>query len=107
MPGIKPHGIFVDLRSLDEVFVIDDDMGMDMDMDSTSETTFMVYPQAGLVTAGHFQAKGLMQPFHRLLKQFNHQLMDGCEDRDWDLDRNQYAVVGLSSQGYNAIMHNT
>ena len=42
MPGIEPHGILVDLRSLDEVFVIDDDMGMDMDMDSTLETTFMV-----------------------------------------------------------------
>jgi hypothetical protein len=99
----KPHGILLDLRGLSDMFISDDDLfGDDIPV-------YHVYPQAGLRTAGHFQAHGLMGACRDLVKKLNCKL---SRSNDNQMDENQDfirkpIVQGISSQGYNAVMHST
>ena len=73
-----------------------------------------MYFQAGLKSVGHFQAKGLMGACHKLVESVNWHLAipsggSGSEDEDemeWE-ERVWHVVVGVGSQGYNAVMHHT
>jgi hypothetical protein len=57
-----------------------------------------VYPQAGLRSAGHFQASGLMNSFYPFIERINELLRDGPDAR--------FPVQGVACQGYNSVMHN-
>lgn len=99
----RPHGVLMDLRHLDDLFV-----SGDLFSDSTS---YNVYPQAGLVTAGHFQADGLMAAFLPLLNNLNEdiQLHDNPDEDDPLAVRDSLSppIIGMGCQGYNALMHAT
>ncbi|KAF8627876.1 hypothetical protein AX14_011298, partial [Amanita brunnescens Koide BX004] len=69
LAGTPPLAVLMNLRNLDQLFISDDLFG-DFDP-SDGPTTFHVYPQAGLVTAGHFQADGLPSAFAPLLHTLN------------------------------------
>ncbi|KAF8326750.1 hypothetical protein F5887DRAFT_1084263 [Amanita rubescens] len=99
-PDIHPHGVLLDLRDVGVLFKSED-----------SATPFTVYPQAGLVTAGHIQAEGLVAPYLPLLQQLNSKVRVPLEDDYMDGDDTEIAtdapIIGISCQAYNAVMHNT
>lgn len=99
----RPHGVLMDLRHLDQLFLSDDSFA--------NSTSFNVYPQAGLVTAGHFQADGLMSAFNPLLRKLNSHLQLNADPDDDDIFSAQDSlpppIIGLGCQGYNAVMHAT
>lgn len=103
-----PHGVLMNLRHLDEIFLPEDLFG---DFDPTGQSTsYNVYPQAGLVTAGHFQADGLISAFLPLLHQLNTQveLQGDAMIEDDPLSTTQpHPILGIGCQGYNAVMHVT
>ena len=103
----------MNLRHLDEIFLSDD---LFSDFDPTGQSTsYNVYPQAGLVNAGHFQADGLIAPFLPLLHQLNAQVQ--LQDSDAMIEDNPLgatghdsqppAIIGVGCQGYNGVMHVT
>lgn len=111
-PGHQPHGVLVDLRHLDDLFTADDDNLYEDGRPGPAETKYSVYPQAGMRTVGHFQANGLMTKFYPRLAAINKRMTEAMrEELDGDeLDEEvsrHLAVTGVSSQGYNAIMHST
>jgi hypothetical protein len=106
--GTRPHGILMDLYKLDELFLSDDLFGDSNP--SGKSTTYSVYPQAGLVTAGHFQADGLVSAFWPLLEKLNSAVQLQAEDDSDDMaddDQLMAPIVGAGCQGYNALMHVT
>ena len=68
--SICPLGILMDLCHLDHLF-LSDNLLNNFDSDAVSPS-FDIYPQAGLITAGHFQADGLMPAFIPLLHKLRH-----------------------------------
>ena len=108
--SIRPLGVLMDLRHLDHLF-LSDDLVNDFDSDAVSPS-FDVYPQAGLVTAGHFQADGLMPAFIPLLHKLNSDIQLDANDLDVDdpfgpQDSLPPPIIGVGCQGYNAVMHAT
>jgi hypothetical protein len=105
----NPHGVLLHFPPLQSLFLKEDDELFDED---PAYTEYTVYPQAGLRSVGHFQAKGLMSPCYNLLHLVNRRLTDG-RDNDSDMsvdgweDNNRPVICGIASQGYNAIMHHT
>jgi hypothetical protein len=105
----RPHGVLLHFPSLQSLFLNEDDELFDED---PAYTEYTVYPQAGLKSVGHFQAKGLMSPCYKLLQHVNRRLTIG-RDNDSDMsvdgweDTIRPAVCGIASQGYNAVMHHT
>jgi hypothetical protein len=108
--NVKPHGVLVDLLQTKNLFTNDVDELFDEDPCSIE---FTVYPQAGLKTAGHFQAKGLVAgcyPFiNRVNRLLNQTSSDDSNDEDDEYDNNigRPVIHGIASQGYNALMHHT
>lgn len=101
----KPHGILVDLRKIDSLLRSEDtDDLMDEDEDHLTSNKYYVYPQAGLVTAGHFQSYSLIPPFTTLLEQFNDELQQESDSLNTGP---QSPIAGISCQGYNTVMHST
>jgi hypothetical protein len=102
----KPHGVLIDLRNVGSLFH-SDDMEELFDSEAASiATQYHVYPQAGLVSAGHFQADGLPSAVQKLLDLFNNELLDEINE---DMDNSVTAppIVGVACQAYNAVMHAT
>jgi hypothetical protein len=110
--GVKPHGVLVDLTRTKNLFTNDIDELFD---EEPCSVDFTVYPQAGLKTVGHFQAKGLIAGCYPLIQRINRRLEQASEDDldtqvDDDADeelRNAPVIQGITSQGYNALMHFT
>jgi len=110
-----PHGVLMNLRNLDELFKVEgDQQWMDVDGEEPPRNVpFDVYPQAGLVTAGHFQAAGLMTSFQRRVDGLNERLWEHRDrqyEEDVDMEGEGHArtgnvVTGVSSQGYNSVVH--
>lgn len=98
------HGVLVDLRNIGTVFQSNDFDDLFDDEDDITPTQYFVYPQAGLVTAGHFQANSLFNSFQPLLNQLNDDLRQELDVPD---HHSPPAIVGISCQGYNAVMHST
>ena len=103
----KPHGILVKSERLQNLFIRDfdefDDSGSDDGMNLTIPFTF--YPQAGLRTVGHFQAKGLVAPCYPIIAKINHSIQMGLRENNSAASRR--VIHGISSQGYNAVTHHT
>ena len=102
----QPHGILFDLPKLADLFIDDDDLFGERPI------KYHVYPQAGLRSIGHFQAQGIMSPFKTLLEGLNHKLMIQEDDDDMmsqdsqdNIGQSQKPITGISSQGYNQVMH--
>jgi hypothetical protein len=104
------HGVLLNLITVKEMFEANvyDDEGLQWDEDE-DPITVCVYPQAGLKTAGHFQANGIMRPFKRFLGEVNETLSDLPHDDEDNslLDRGPPIVSAVASQGYNGVMHST
>lgn len=109
-----PHLQTLFMRDEDEDDLILEEQGQG---DGQNETaSYTVYPQAGLKSAGHFQANGLMAGCYKLVDSVNSQLArsssvtdnesDSDSEMDWQ-ERVRRVVVGVASQGYNAVMHHT
>jgi hypothetical protein len=101
----------VDLLRTRNLFTIDGDDLFDED---PSVIDFTVYPQAGLRTVGHFQAKGLISGCYPLIRRINRRLanLDSDNINDWDDENNEElldtpVIRAIASQGYNAMMHHT
>jgi hypothetical protein len=104
-----PLGGLIDFADIGQMFgpARDDD-----DDDAPSATKFQVYPQAGLCSCGHVVAQGLMYPMTTFLNTLTEGLSQGYHENNNDMnvdwERPDYpAVSGISSQIYNAVMHNT
>jgi hypothetical protein len=108
----KPHGILMNLRHLGALFEdasFDDSYDDLFDDIQQSPVKYYVYPQAGLVTAGHFQANGLLSNFQKRLNQLNARILtDNHPQQDANADTYQpVPITGIGCQGYNALMHCT
>ncbi|KAF9442204.1 hypothetical protein P691DRAFT_789934 [Macrolepiota fuliginosa MF-IS2] len=97
-----PLGILIKSARLQDLFTRDnDDMGT---LDKVADFDF--YPQAGLRRVGHFQASGLMAQCYPLVSEIDRSLRPQDDDMD-GMHGDKGVVFGISSQGYNAVMHNT
>jgi hypothetical protein len=103
----KPHGILFNLPKLADLFIQDDDLFGERPI------KYHVYPQAGLLSIGHFQADGIMVPFSKVLDDLNHKLMDlddnnGCDENNNLRNHNDLKpITGISCQAYNQVIHRT
>ena len=95
-----PHGVLMDLRHLDQLFLPDDEL-------FSSSPSFTVYPQGGLVTAGHFQADGLLCAFTPHIAKLNSDIQAQANVHFPMQDLLYPPIVGMGCQGYNAVMHAT
>lgn len=103
------YGILIDLQDIASLFhPTDTDDLFDEDLQHP-QIQYTVYPQAGLVTAGHFQANGLITAFHPHLQQLNNSLIShqDIDDDSTDNDISDSPIIGVACQAYNAIMHTT
>lgn len=103
------QGMLLNLTNVKELFdPSQDDSEGDYWEDDNLTNTY-VYPQAGLKTAGHYQANSIMRSFKRFLAKVNVSLQN--EDigvhGNIEADRRAPIVSGVASQGYNAVMHST
>ena len=113
--NVRPHGILMKSGQLQSLFTCDNADDEDETALGTSVVPFTFYPQAGLRSVGHFQAKGLMGNCYPLLARINRSLNvnrvnNGDEEhQDGHHDHAPYRkiVYGISSQGYNAVTHST
>ena len=107
--SICPLGILMDLCHLDHLF-LSDNLLNNFDSDAVSPS-LDIYPQAGLITAGHFQADGLMPAFIPLLHKLNSDIQLDANDSDvvdpFSPQDSLPPIIGVGCQGYNAIMHAT
>ena len=101
-----PCGVLVDFKRLGSNFRPDTRLrftraGLDL-------SGCIPYPQAGLVTAGHLQAKCLLPEFYPLIEAINVGILNASgEDVEEDLlvKDPRWPVYGISCQIYNAAMH--
>lgn len=96
----RPLGALVNIASINELF------GSNHAGDQTHylhglpgplNPSVTVYPQAGLRSAGHFQASGLMSGFYPRIEAMNQVLREGPDAR--------FPIQGVACQGYNSAMH--
>jgi hypothetical protein len=107
----EPHGVLLDLSRIQELFSPDfDDDDFLGGVPGCVSPSVSVYPQAGLRTAGHYQVDGLMTKFYPMIEQVNRPIVVERreEDGDDEVDPSPHSpITGISSQGYNAVMHST
>ena len=98
---LSPLGVLVNLGSIHELFKTNhsDDTFYLHGRPGPTKPKVHVYPQAGLRSAGHFQASGLMTSFYPLIERTNEMLREFPEDL--------FPIEGVACQGYNTIMHST
>jgi hypothetical protein len=103
---IKPHGVLMDLCQLHQLF---DDNETDDELGKC--VRYHAYPQAGLVTAGHVQANGIVSKFQTRVSKLNEKIrMEKESDREEDEEEDHdvpNAIEGIAFQGYNVVMHCT
>lgn len=120
-----PLGILVNSKKLKKLFACaaNDSPDGDAIPYPSSSTTYYFYPQAGLRTVGHFQANGLPTKCYPLVHKIDRDVQDpfneperGPNDNDNHdgigngnptFQYSRQAVFGISSQGYNVVMHRT
>jgi len=77
---------------------------------SVTESSYFVYPQAGLMTAGHLQAKLLVSEFYPLLECINTHILSiqrkGSDDKLL-VEAPKWPVYGVLCQIYNVVIHHT
>jgi hypothetical protein len=106
----EAHGVLLDLSRIQELFSPDLDENFLDGVPGRVSPSVSVYPQAGLRTAGHYQADGLMTKFYQMMERINQPIIVARreEDGDDEVDPSPHApITGISSQGYNAVMHST
>jgi hypothetical protein len=106
----QPHGVLMQLSTMSNLFATNDDNNYMDGVPGPDTSEFSVYPQAGMRTAGHFQAKGLMTAFYPRVEAINTRLVLARDDEDDIPEEEQSShppVTGIASQGYNAVMHST
>lgn len=72
-----------------------------------ANSSVRLYPQAGLRSAGHFQATGLMKNFYPHVEALNRRLRQQADGEDDDDRLGRCPIFGVGCQGYNAVMHST
>jgi hypothetical protein len=102
-PNVRPHGVLMNLYDIDKL--IHPAAELENYCTESLATAYTVYPQAGLVTAGHFQANGLIAPFVPLLEGLNKEVQ--IQGDNYDEDANAVPIIGVGCQGYNALLHAT
>lgn len=101
-----PWGVLVDFKHLDAIFEPDTRLRFARAGPHRSGCT--PYPQAGLVTAGHLQAKSLLPEFYPLLESINVGILNASGeglDEEQLVEDPRWPVYGISCQIYNAAMH--
>jgi hypothetical protein len=102
--------VLIDLRQLHQLFEeADAEEEFEHVEERQKHQKYYAYPQAGLVTAGHVQANGLISKFRTRVKKLNDRIRTEREvELGEDLDEVELpAVEGIAFQGYNAVMHCT
>jgi hypothetical protein len=106
----NPCGALVDFRHLYTLFEGDANLDYARAGPSATESSYFAYPQAGLMTAGHLQAKSLVSEFYPLLERINTRVLgiqgEGSDD-ELLVEAPKWPVYGVSCQIYNAVMHHT
>jgi hypothetical protein len=121
-----PGGILIRLNELGDLFhfhkslFTEDEDGEMQVRDQAHGIKHWAYPQAGLKTLGHFKANSLMSNLHPILADINQQVslvptpgLNSDDEFEDDIDSHMFsqdltpAIIGASSQGYNALMHRT
>ena len=99
------HGVLVNLHNLRVLFPSNDEYDNLFNEEAQFLTTkYYVYPQAGLVTVGHFQADSLVHAFRPLLEDLNNKIMEHIDMQDIGTLK---PIVGIACQAYNVVMHAT
>jgi hypothetical protein len=103
-------GVLVDFNNIHTLFGVDENLTYSRAGPETSK--YFAYPQAGLVTAGHVQATSLISEFYPQLERVNVKILKSTvnhrDDVDGDIaEPKTWAVYGISTQIYNAVMHHT
>lgn len=135
-PEDPSYGVLIKSENLQTLFthsINDSDNDDGEDGPHMTQVPFTFYPQAGLRTVGHFQANGLIAPCYPILAKINKSIsaasqpppapreddvemddedLGGGErleaaDADSELVPQKTVVHPISSQGYNAVTHNT
>lgn len=132
-----PYGVLLRADKMQDLFTRDiDDLEDEQGRMQSTNIPFTFYPQAGLRSVGHFQAQGLIAACYPLLSKLNKSISAACQpspvidplsDDDFDTDGEEIDHGGraraaqhgpalvvdkiivhpISSQGYNAVTHNT
>jgi hypothetical protein len=123
--GSHPYGVLMKSDKLQDLFrpLINTNDDNELPIPGpTTPTPFTFYPQAGLRSVGHIQANGLITHCYPLIAQIDRALRhrDHCQrsvtpfgdsDDSDGLPDNAYegmtVISGISSQCYNAVVHNT
>lgn len=72
----SPFGVLIKSGNLEQLFTSSiNSANGEHDQPQTPNIPFTFYPQAGLRTVGHFQAKGLMAPCYSLVSQLNKDIL--------------------------------
>jgi hypothetical protein len=120
----QPLGVLVKSDKLRKLFAfeVDDSPNGDSSSYPGSPTTYYFYPQAGLRSVGHFQANGLITKCYPLVHKIDRDIQDpeeperppnsndnhdGIGNGNPTFEYSRQAVFGVSSQGYNTVMHRT
>jgi hypothetical protein len=108
LPTTEAFAGLVDLTRVHKLFAPADE---EEDWEAEGNTKFQVYPQAGLVTAGHVVGQGLMYSYHNVVRALNESLRQPTDEDDENMGDAQWnqasAVIGIACQMYNAVMHQT
>lgn len=100
-----PLGVLVNLATVNELFKHNhaDDTHYQHGRPGPDDPAVYLYPQAGLRSAGHFQASGLMSSFYPFIELLNEALRDVPDDED----DSRRPIEGVACQAYNSVMHHT
>jgi hypothetical protein len=100
-PNDHSLGVLVDLATVNELFRTNlvGDTVYRHGLPGPQQATVTVYPQAGLRSAGHFQASGLMTSFYPFIEKISEFVREGPDST--------FPIKGIACQGYNSVMHST
>lgn len=102
LASTKPLAVLAELNGVRELFTTPNNIeDFDYAWPGPQQSTVNIYPQAGLRSAGHFQASGLMTGFYSEIEEINRDL------RQDNPESPHYPIIGVACQGYNAVMHHT
>lgn len=98
-------GAFFDSRSPESINSEDEIDDVLEDDDPFEGCMYTAYPMAFLPAVGHYQAQGLIRPFHTVLRTLNNNLDLRFADEDDPHLRPSPFLRGVSSQAYNEVSH--
>ena len=102
----QPLGILINLGTIHQLFGNNNyhhNTVYQHGLPGSQKSSITVYPQAGLRSAGHFQASSLMANFYPHIESLNHVLRDD----DNNNGQARFPIFGVACQGYNSVMHST